>query len=93
MKPVLVIWHDAADADEGPWVDRASAPKIESVIFHQVGYLLAIEEHDIVLVACVGKEQMGVRSQIPIATIKSMVELTEGSQVKLPRRRRKPKGL
>ena len=89
MKMVLAIWQDAAEADAGPWVERATLPPIEPVIFHQVGYLYALDAEHVVLTACVGKEQMGVRSQIPTGMVKRLVELTEGKPVPIPRRRKK----
>lgn len=94
MKRVLCIWQDAADADDGPWVHRETAPAIEQVIFHQVGFLYEITSEMIVLTAVVGKEQMGIRSQIPVGMVKSLVELTEGAPVKIPKRaRNKPKAV
>lgn len=92
MKLVKVVWQDAADMDEGPWVERATAEPAEPYIFHQVGYLYSITSEIVVLTACVGKEQMGIRSQIPAGMVKSIVELTEGAIVKIPRKgRSKPK--
>jgi hypothetical protein len=89
MKAVLCVWHDAADADEGPWVHRKDAPPIQPVIFHQIGYLYEITPELIVLTSCVGVEQMGVRSQIPIGMVQKLVELNEGQPVKIPKKRTK----
>ncbi len=88
MKIVCCIWEDAADLDTGPWVDRRSAPKSEPVIFHQVGYLYELTPSVIVLTSCMGEEQMGVRSQIPIGMVRSLYELTEGEPVKIPKQRK-----
>ena len=91
MKLVKVVWQDAADADAGPWVDRATAGPIVPCIFHQVGYLYELTAEHVVLTACVGREQMGVRSQIPSGMVKSIVELIEGDPLKIPKRRRAKK--
>ena len=88
MKLVRVIWEDACDLDDGPWTFRKDAKASEPVIFHQVGYLHEITAEAVVLTACVGVDQMGVRSRIPAGMVKSIVELVEGEPVKIPKRRK-----
>lgn len=88
MRLVLCIWEDAADTDEGPWVDRKDAARVVPVIFHQVGWLYELRPDVVVLTACMGEEQMGVRSQIPIGMVRKLVELTEGLPVKIPKQRK-----
>ena len=89
MKPVLCVWEDASEADEGPWVDRATAPKALPIIFHQIGYLCEITPEHIVLTACVGEHQIGTRSRIPAGMVRKLVSLNEGDPVKIPKKRRK----
>lgn len=88
MKLVRVIWEDASDLDEGPWVHREGMTPSEPTIFHQVGYLCELTREAVVLTACVGKEHMGTRSRIPSGMVRSIVELTEGAPVKIPRKGR-----
>jgi hypothetical protein len=89
MKAVLCVWEDASDLDEGPWTPRKDAAKPEATIFHQIGYLYELTADAVVLTACVGQEQMGVRSRIPAGMVRSLVELNEGQPVKIPKRRTK----
>ena len=89
MKLVLAIWEDASDADEGVWVDRAGLTEAEPVIFHQVGWVYTLTSTELVLTHCVGKHQIAPRSRIPAGMIRSLVELTEGEPVKIPKRKRK----
>ena len=88
MKLVLLIWEDAGDLDDGPWVTRHEVKPSEPFIFHQVGYLCELTPEAVVLTSCVGIEQMGVRSRIPIGMVRSLVELNEGQPVKIPKKRR-----
>ena len=88
MKLVLCVWEDAAELDEGPWAHRATEVKNEPVIFHQVGYLHELKSDAVVLTACVGIEQMGPRTRIPIGMVRKLVELTEGEPVKIPKQRK-----
>jgi hypothetical protein len=88
VKPVLCIWEDAGDLDDGPWVHRHEVKPSEPFIFHQIGYLHEITSEAVVLTSCVGVDQMGIRSRIPIGMVRSLVELKEGSPVKIPKKRR-----
>ncbi len=88
MKAVLCVWEDAGDLDDGPWVFRKEVKPSEPFIFHQVGYLHELTPEAVVLTSCVGAEQMGVRSRIPIGMVRSLVELKEGVPVKIPKKRR-----
>lgn len=92
MKVVLLVWEDAAELDEGPWTFRADAKPSAPVIFHQVGFLFELTPEAVVLTACVGEEQMGTRSRIPMGMVRSLTELTPGEPVAKPKRRkpRKP---
>lgn len=89
MKLVRVIWEDASDLDEGPWVDRGNPPPVEVTIFHQVGYILSITPDELILTHAVSKDQTAIRSRIPIGMVRSLVELTEGEPVAIPKRKRK----
>lgn len=91
MKRVEVIWHDAADVDAGPWVDRKDAPEHKPVIFHQVGYLYEVTKDEIHLTSCVGVDSMSARTAIPRGMVKKIVELTEGSPVKVTITRKRAK--
>ena len=88
MTPVLLVWEDAHDLDDGPWTDRKEAKPSEPCIFHQVGYLYELTHEAVVLTQCVGDEVMSPRTRIPIGMVRSLVELTEGSPVKIPKKRR-----
>ncbi len=88
MKLVVCIWEDAGDLDDGPWVFRAAVTKSTPFIFHQVGYLHELTADAVVLTACMGEHQMGVRSRIPMGMVKSLIELTEGEPVKIPKKAR-----
>jgi hypothetical protein len=92
MKLVHLCWEDAGDLDEGPWTFRADAKPSTPFIFHQVGFLYELTPEAVVLTACVGEEQMGPRSRIPMGMVKSLTELTAGEPVAIPKRRkpRKP---
>jgi hypothetical protein len=89
MKPVLCVWEDASDLDDGPWTFRKDAKPSEPVIFHQVGYLYEITADAVVLTQCVGVDQMSPRTRIPAGMVRSLVELTEGTPVKIPKKRTK----
>jgi hypothetical protein len=89
MKPVLLIWEDAGDLDEGPWTERKEAKPSEPFIFHQVGYLYELTPEAVVLTQCVGTDQMSPRTRIPIGMVRSLVELNEGQPVKIPKKRTK----
>lgn len=89
MKRAYVVWEDAADLDEGPWVDRATAVAHKPVIFHQVGYVYSLTPSELILTACIGEEQMGVRSVIPIGMVRSLIELVDGSAIPIPKKRRR----
>jgi hypothetical protein len=91
MKLVAVVWEDAAELDEGPWADRASAKPSTPVIFHQVGYLFELTPDAVVLTACIGEEQMGPRSRIPAGMVRSLTELLHGEPVAIPKRRKSRK--
>jgi hypothetical protein len=91
MKIVCVVWEDAADLDEGPWAMRAEMKPSTPTIFHQVGYLFELTPEAVVLTACVGEEQMGTRSRIPMGMVRSLTELTHGEPVAIPKRRRNRK--
>ncbi len=88
MKLVCCIWEDAADIDEGPWAQREDAKPSTAVIFHQVGYLYELTPDAVVLTACIGEEQMGPRSRIPMGMVRSLTELLHGEPVAIPKRRR-----
>ncbi len=90
MKLVYVVWEDAADLDEGPWVEREGRPPDSAVDhhFHQVGYLFELTNEAVTLTSCVGKDHMAPRSRIPAGMVRSMVELVEGAPVKIPRKPR-----
>jgi len=87
MKLVHCIWEDACELDEGPWTNRKADPSTPT-IFHQVGYLYELTPHAVVLTACVGEEQMGPRTRIPIGMVRRLIELTEGEPVKIPKQRK-----
>jgi hypothetical protein len=89
MKIVRCVWEDAAELDEGPWADRHEAEPNKPVIFHQVGYLYEIAPEAVVMTACVGEDQMGPRTRIPIGMVRELVELAPGEPVKIPRKRKK----
>jgi hypothetical protein len=88
MRLVKLVWEDAGDLDDGPWTFRADARPSEPFIFHQLGYLYELTADAVVLTSCVGADQMGVRSRIPIGMVRSLIELTEGAPVKIPKRRK-----
>jgi hypothetical protein len=89
MKLVLVVWEDASEVDSGIWVDRATAPEPEMVIFHQVGFVERLTARELVLVHCVGAHQMSPRNRIPAGMIRSIVELDpEGTPLTVPRARK-----
>jgi len=88
MKLVLCVWDDASDLDEGPWVGRHDAPKPVASIFHQVGFILELNPEELILVHAVGAEQTSIRARIPVGMIKRLVELNEGTVVKIPKKRR-----
>lgn len=81
MKLVKVIWEDAGDMDEGPWVYKAEAKPTEAIIFFQVGWLFEHTAEAVVLTPCMGEHQMGVRSRIPIGMVRKMIELTDGADI------------
>lgn len=89
MRRVVVVWEDASDADDGPWVDRGTAAPAEAIIFHQVGFVQSMTSTEIVLTACVGVHQMGARTRIPAGMVRSIIELVDGKPISLPRPRRK----
>jgi len=89
LKLVFLVWEDAGELDEGPWAFRVGAAKNEPFIFHQVGYLYELTHDAVVLTACMGEHQMGPRSRIPIGMVRSLVELTKGEPVKIPKKPRK----
>lgn len=89
MKLVLVEWEDASDVDAGPWVDRATAPEPEPVIFVQVGFLYRLTAREVVLTACVGRDTMGVRSRIPAGMVRRLIELEPaGLPLAIPKKRK-----
>jgi hypothetical protein len=88
MKLVACIWEDAAELDEGPWADRRGMQPSTPTIFHQVGYLCELTTQAVVMTACVGEDQMGPRTRIPIGMVRKLVELTEGEPVKIPKQRK-----
>jgi hypothetical protein len=88
MKLVQCIWEDAAELDGGPWADRKGAQPSTPTIFHQVGYLYELTHDAVVLTACVGEDQMGPRTRIPRGMVRSLVELTLGEPVKIPKKPR-----
>jgi hypothetical protein len=92
VKLVCLVWEDAGDLDEGPWAWRSEAKPSTPFIFHQVGYLYELTPDAVVLTACMGEDQMGPRSRIPIGMVRSLTELLHGEPVAIPKRRkpRKP---
>jgi len=88
MKVVSLVWEDAGDLDEGPWASRADAQPSVPFIFHQVGYLYELTPEAVVLTACIGEEQMGPRSRIPMGMVRSLTELSPGKPVAIPKRRK-----
>jgi hypothetical protein len=88
VKLVHLVWEDASELDEGPWAFRADAKPSHPCIFHQVGYLYELTPEAVVLTACIGEEQMGPRSRIPIGMVRSLVELLPGEPVKIPKQRK-----
>lgn len=91
MRRVLVVWEDASEADDGPWVDRGTVAPAEAIIFHQVGFVLSMTSTEVVLTACVGEHQMGSRTRIPAGMVRSMTELVDGEPIALPKPKRKRK--
>ena len=89
MKHVLAVWGDAAELDEGPWVERENASKPKAEVFHQVGYVYEITSEGLTLTAAVSDTQMAPRDFIPAGMILKLVELVEGEPVKIPKRKRK----
>lgn len=89
MKMVYLVWSDAADCDVGPWVDRATAAEPAEVIFHQIGFLYQLTPDAVVVTACVGEHQMGPRTRIPAAMVRSLTELISGEVIAIPKRKRK----
>lgn len=89
MKAVLCIWEDCNEVDEGPWVDRGTAPEPVPIIFHQVGFLYCITSTEVVLTSCIGVHQMGVRTRIPAGMVRCITELISGEPIALPKKRRK----
>jgi len=87
MKMVRVEWEDASIADEGTWVAREGLAPAHVVIFSQVGYLLGISPTEVLLTAAVSDTLIAPRDRIPLGMIQSIVELTPGEPVKLPRRK------
>lgn len=89
MKPVLIVWEDAS-AESGPWVHADEAGSMPIKVFHQVGWLLSMTSTEVVLSQAIepdGKGLMAARERIPAGMIRSIVELTPGEPVKLPRRK------
>jgi len=91
MKPVHVVWEDCSEADIGPWVDRASAPPAEVIVFKQVGFLLEMTAAEVILTSCIGEHQMGVRTRIPAGMVRSIVELIDGTALSIPKKRKRTK--
>lgn len=89
MMRVLCIWEDASEADDGPWVDRGTAPPAEAIIFHQVGFVQSMTSTEVVLTACVGEHQMGSRTRIPAGMVRSIIELVDGAAIAMPKRRKR----
>jgi hypothetical protein len=88
VKIVACVWEDAGELDEGPWTFRVDAKPSTPFIFHQVGYLYELTPEAVVLTACMGEEQMGPRSRIPMGMVKSLTELVNGEPVAIPKRRK-----
>ena len=84
----LVVWEDASEADDGPWVDRGTAPEAETIIFHQVGFIYRHTATELVLTSCVGEHQMSTRTRIPAGMVRSVVELVAGKPVPVPKRKK-----
>ena len=89
MKLVLVVWEDAQQVDEGPWVHREGAAEPTAVIFHQVGFLLKLTSAEVVLTATMGEHAMGTRDRIPAGMVRKITELVAGKTISIPRKRRK----
>lgn len=71
---VLVVWEDAAVKDTGPWAANQDH-NYEPHIVSQVGFLLAENEHGIVITQAWHAEQVAARDQIPRGMIRSITEL------------------
>ena len=87
----LVEWEDASIVDDGTWLDRATAPKAEPIIFQQVGWLLEATAEHVVLAACMGAEIMSARDRIPRGMVRSIYvfDPAYGEPYKLPRKRKR----
>jgi hypothetical protein len=86
-----VEWEDASVVDDGTWVDRATAPKPEPVIFQQVGWLIEITAEHLVLASCLSAEIMSARDRIPRGMVRSVhtFDPSFGELMKLPRKRKR----
>ena len=89
LRPVLVIWEDASDADSGPWVHVEGMPEAEPVIFQQLGFLVKLTSTEVVLTQAVGKEQIANRTRIPAGMIRRIVEVKEGTPIAIPKKRKR----
>ena len=92
LRLVRVVWEDASVVDDnGPWVDKATAPPAKAVHFDQVGWLVELTPSHVVLVSAIGEELMSQRDRIPIGMVKSITEFKaeDGKPVRIPKPRKK----
>jgi hypothetical protein len=75
---VLLVWEDAHQEAEGPWVWQEEAKPMLPKIFHQVGFLLEDTPECVVLTHAMegpGKGLMATRERIPRGMVRSITDL------------------
>lgn len=90
MTRVEVLWEDAQQHDDGPWL--SSHDTIKPCIVRQVGYIHEHNRERLVLVYALNDNgQSSPRDVIPTGMIRSITELVSGKPLPIkPRRKYAP---
>lgn len=91
LRLVRVVWEDASVVDDDTWNHKDSLPQPKVIIFDQVGWLMELTAHHVVLSACVGETMISARDRIPAGMVRSITEFSVdgGVPLRIPKARRK----